>query len=407
MVKTGANRRTLAMAAAAMLAAGAAEAQVVVGPGSVVSGRFEQGAAHCWLLPTTPGSRWRIDLDGSPTFLQVGRGSCDAFVMDRSDYNGAVIDRRTRIEFAAGGGAYLLKGQGIFGEALDYTLRVTALPGIASSGRLPAAGEAGPWLTAGWTPASVSAEPARRGEGLARGTVFKDCEDVCPEMVVVAAGSFTMGSPSEEAGRSPSEGPRHPVAFAYPFAVSRHEVTFEQYDACVDDGGCMRRPNDQGWGRGRRPVVDVSWNDAQEYVAWLSGKTGQRYQLPSESEWEYVARAGTNTPWHTGQAILTDDANILNAFGKTVAVGAYAPNAFGLHDVHGNVQEWVLDCLDTGYVGVPNDGSAATGGNCADQRVVRGGNFTHEPGEVRSAARAVAQQPSRHASVGFRVARAL
>lgn len=403
----GMKSLTLALAAGAVCIAGAAEAQSVVGPGSVVAGRFEEGRAHCWLLPTTPGSRWRIDLEGSPTSLQVGRGSCDAFIMDRNDFNGAILDRRTRIEFAAGGGAYVLRGQGFFGEGLNYTLRVTALPGVAPSGWLPAAGAVGPWLTAGWTPASVSVEPGRRGEGLSPRTVFKDCEDVCPEIVVVGAGSFTMGSPAEEAGRAMAEGPRHPVAFAYPFAVGRHEVTFEQFDACVVDGGCTRRPEDQGWGRGRRPVVDVSWNDAQEYVAWLSEKTGQRYQLLSESEWEYVARAGTNTPWHTGRAILTDDANILSAFGRTVAVGAYPPNAFGLHDVHGNVQEWVLDCLDTGYVGVPNDGSAATGGNCAEQRLLRGGNFSHEPAQVRSAARAAAPQVSRHANVGFRVARAL
>jgi len=175
----------------------------------------------------------------------------------------------------------------------------------------------------------------------------------------------------------------------------------------VSAGGCTYTPNDQGWGRGRRPVVNVSWNDAQAYVAWLSQKTGQRYALPSEAEWEYAARAGANTPWQTGNAILTDDANILNVFARTVPVGAYAPNAFGLHDVHGNVSEWTLDCLDTGYLGVPNDGSAATSGNCAEQRLNRGGNYESAPNGVRFAYRGRAAQTYRLQKLGFRVARAL
>lgn len=398
-----------ALAGTLLLAGAEVRAQDVLQPGQTVQGSLSQGRAACYFVVTTPGSQWRVTLSGSmDTYLEVGRGTCSEMSVDRAhDDIVPYINTGSRIDFAAGGGAYLVKAQGLYGAAGTYTLRLESRPGAATRGLLPAAGIAGPWLEPGWTPASVSAEPARAGENLRPRTVFKDCEDVCPEMVVVAAGSFTMGSPADEADRNTREGPRHPVAFGAPFAIGRYEVTFAEYDACVADGGCLHRPNDQGWGRARRPVVDVSWNDAQEYVAWLSRKTGQRYQLPSESEWEYAARGGTNTPWHTGRAILTDDANILNAFGKTVAVGAYPPNAFGLHDVHGNVQERVLDCLDTGYVGVPNDGAAAASGNCAQQRIVRGGNLASEPKDVRSASRSYDPQTSRWPGVGFRVVRAL
>lgn len=391
------------------LAAGGAQAQETIGAGQTATGSLAQGRAACYVLPTTPGSQWRVSLSGSmDTFLEIGRGSCGQLTVDRShDDIVPLLNTGSRIDFAAGGGGYIIKVQGLGGTAGSYSLRVESRPGLAASGRLPAAGAIGPWLQPGWTPASVSIEPANAGEGLRRGTVFKDCEDVCPEMVVVPAGSFTMGSPADEVGRNAAEGPRHPVAFGSPFAIGRYEVTFAEYDACVDAGGCIHRPGDQGWGRARRPVVAVSWNDAMEYTAWLSRHTGHRYTLPSESEWEYAARAGTSTPWHTGRAILTDDANILNVFAKTVAVGAFPPNAFGLHDVHGNVQEWVLDCLDTGYIGVPNDGSAAANGNCALQRLFRGGNFAAEPKDARSAYRGAAAQTGRWTGVGFRVVRAL
>ncbi len=391
----------------ALAVSGPVEAQNVIGADSLVTGQIPAGQAACWLLPTTRGERWRVRLDGNTTLLAIGRGTCQEFVQDKSDFNGASLDVITRIDFASGGGVYVVKGQGYFQQAINYTLRVERMPGVATSEFLPAGATAGPWLTTGWTPPSVSAEPANAGEGLARGNVFKDCADVCPEMVVIPAGGFTMGSPAEEAGREADEGPRHPVALVNAFAIGRYEVTFAEYDACVADGACTHVANDQGWGRGRRPVVDVSWNDAQAYVAWLSGKTGQRYTLPSEAEWEYAARAGADTPWQTGRAILTDDANILNAFGRTVNVGGYPPNRFGLNDVHGNVDEWTLDCADTGYIGAPNDGSAATGGRCAEARLVRGGNFQDEPARVRFAARAGLSQTTRHPGIGFRVARAL
>ena len=141
------------------------------------------------------------------------------------------------------------------------------------------------------------------------GDSFKDCPD-CPEMVVVPAGSFLMGSPPDEAGRNGNEGPQHRVVIGKPFAVGKFEVTFTEWDACVASGKCKRRPDDNGWGRGRLPVLNVSWDDiTREYLPWLSGKTGKGYRLLTESEWEYAARAGTTTPFSTGPTITTDLAN--------------------------------------------------------------------------------------------------
>lgn len=387
-------------------------AQETLTPGQTLRGSVAQNQKACYLLQTTAGSQWRVALRG-PMFedfhniIEVGRGSCERLDVDRTDDTVGSLNYTSAVEFAAGGGVYVIRVQGYGGRAGNYGLTAEQRSGLANQNLLPAGQPSGPWLTPGWTPASVSSAPAAAGEGLAVGNVFKDCADICPELVVVSAGAFTMGSPAEEVGRTSQEAPRHAVAFRSPFAIGRYEVTFSEYDACVAAGGCVHRPNDQGWGRGRRPVVDVSWNDAMAYVAWLSAHTGRRYSLPSEAEWEYAARAGADTPWQTGRAILTDDANILNAFGKTVPVGAYPPNAFGLHDVHGNVSEFVLDCRDVGYVGAPNNGSASVDGDCSAARVSRGGHFADEPANVRSATRKAGPQIERWAGVGFRVARAL
>ena len=156
--------------------------------------------------------------------------------------------------------------------------------------------------------------------------------------------------------------PRHRVTIARPFSVGVHEVTFAQWDACRRAGGCSHNPDGQGWGRGTRPVVDVSWHDAQQYVRWLSGKTGARYRLLSESEWEYVARAGTTTRYWWGGAIARSRANCDGCGSRwdgrqTAPVGTFRPNAFGLHDVHGNVWEWVQDCERGSYSGAPSNGT--------------------------------------------------
>ena len=252
------------------------------------------------------------------------------------------------------------------------------------------------------------------------GERFRDCDGTwCPELVVVPAGSFLMGSPSSESGRNDDEGPVHRVRIAEPFAVGVYEVTFAEWHACLSDGGCRgHRPNDRGWGRGRRPAVNVNWNDAQLYVSWLSRKTGKRYRLLSESEWEYVARAGTTGPFHFGSTISTSQANYDGRYTygsrrqgeyrrRTVPVGTFRANDFGLYDVHGNVREWVEDCWHGNYRGAPVDGSAWTSGGDCSWRVLRGGSWNYAPRNLRSADRSRLTTGSRYDSNGFRIARTL
>ena len=242
---------------------------------------------------------------------------------------------------------------------------------------------------------------------LEAGDVFRDC-DACPEMVVVPAGSYMMGS---EEGSSDEE-PVHRVTIAQPFAVGKYEVTFAEWEACVAGGGCNGyRPQDVGWGRGRRPVINVSWNDAQAYVQWLSKKTGETYRLLSEAEWEYVARAGTTTRYTWGDEIGQNRANCDGCGSRwdneqTAPVGRFAANAFGLHDVHGNVWEWTGDCGNGSYAGAPSDGSAWQSGECS-RRVLRGGSWFDAPRDLRSAFRYWDSAGLRVDVVGFRLARTL
>jgi formylglycine-generating enzyme required for sulfatase activity len=236
------------------------------------------------------------------------------------------------------------------------------------------------------------------------GDAFKDCPK-CPEMVVVPAGSFTMGSPSSEKGRYKDEGPQHRVTIRQAFAVGKFEVTFDEWDACVSGGSCNGyRPEDRGWGRGRRPVINVGWKDAKAYVDWLSRKTGKSYRLLTESEWEYAARAGTTTRYHWGDGY---DSGKVAGGGKTESVGRYPANRFGIHDFHGNVWEWVEDCYKDSYSGAPSDGSAWTRSACG-RRVLRGGSWSNDPGGLRSANRYWDGTGYRYFDgVGFRVARTL
>ena len=241
------------------------------------------------------------------------------------------------------------------------------------------------------------------------GRKFRDCDD-CPEMVVVRAGTFEMGSPPHEENRHDHEGPQHWVTIPERFAVGVYEITFAEWDACHREGGCSHNPDDEGWGRGDRPVVNVGWEDAKEYVGWLAGKTGEAYRLPSESEWEYAARGGSTTRYWWGDAVGWEHANCIacgSPWDSTAPVGWFAANDFGLHDVHGNVQEWVEDCEHDDYHGAPSDGSSWTSGGDCDLRVLRGGSWFVIPRGVRSASRGSNLTGYRDFDVGFRVARTL
>jgi formylglycine-generating enzyme required for sulfatase activity len=258
------------------------------------------------------------------------------------------------------------------------------------------------------------AEEEKRAEAELRpGRAFRDCP-ACPEMVVVPAGSFMMGSE----GSGGYEYPRHRVTFARPLAVGKFEVTFAEWDACVTERGCTHSPGDEGWGRGKQPVMNVSWNDiTHQYLPWLSRKTGKSYRLPTEAEWEYVARAGTTTPFWWGSSISTNQANYDGTGtygggpkgenrGRTVPVDSFAANPWGLYNVHGNLWEWVQDCWNQGYNGAPSDGSAWTTGDCG-KRVVRGGGWAYHPQDLRAAYRFSWDPSSQLRVFGFRVARTL
>jgi len=236
------------------------------------------------------------------------------------------------------------------------------------------------------------------------GDVFRDCRE-CPEMVVVPVGEFDMGSNDFD-----FEKPVHRVTIAKAFAIGRREVTFEEWDQCAGAGACNYRPDDRGQGRGERPVTNVSWRDAKAYISWLAQKTGQRYRLPSEAEWEYAARGGTKTAYWWGRDAGGRFANCRECGGdagqQTVATGSFAANPFGLFDTAGNAAEWVEDCWNDTYRGAPKDGSAWTAGQCG-QRVLRGGSFDSQARYIRSASRFRYDADVRYYANGFRVAREL
>ena len=270
-------------------------------------------------------------------------------------------------------------------------------------------------------PGAVSALSPERERALKPKDTFKECTN-CPQMMVVPAGSFTMGSPVSEPGHYSDEGPQHTVTLARQFAVGQFELTFDEWDACVAGGGCNGyKPPDAGWGRGRRPAIVVSWDDANAYVAWLSKLTGKSYRLLSEAEYEYATRAGTQTAYPWGNAIGKNNANC-NGCGsqwdnrQTAPVGSFAPNQFGLYDMVGNVWEWTEDCYHDSYGGAPSDGAAWTCGGLgslfgpvigASQRVLRGGSWYLLPGYLRSGERLSNPPVDRVSGIGFRVGRTL
>ncbi len=294
-------------------------------------------------------------------------------------------------------------------------------------------------------------------QAMSPGSTFRDC-DQCPEMVVIPAGEFVMGSTIKESGHT-DEKPQRTVRFARNFAVSKSEVTFDQWDSCTAAGRCPKA-DDDGYGRGNYPAINVSWKDVQGYVAWLSEVSGHNYRLLSEAEFEYAARGGTTTPWFWGEAEASwgsgkacEFANLHDEAGKEVhpmyvwshhkcndgypenaPTAQYKPNPFGLHDMLGNVREWVEDCHQEGYQGAPTDGSvrahgapcekmwegmcmdnfedgtvkASAGGEGAcEKRVVRGGAWVDGASTARSAYRYAEPEDFRNYQVGIRVARSL
>ena len=252
---------------------------------------------------------------------------------------------------------------------------------------------------------------------------FQECE-TCPRMVVVPAGKFLMGSPPGEEKRDADEGPEHEVTISRPFAVGKFEVTMREWKACVDGGSCKSNKDlvdfvkDLSNYQMRLPVNSMNFADVKEYLSWLSANTGKAYRLLSEAEWEYAARAGTRTPFNTGATITTAQANYNGDHtygpngrkgdnrGLAIEVGSFPANAFGLHDMHGNVLEWIEDCWHPTYDKAPSDGSARIQPGCAS-RVIRGGSFLQPPHFLRSANRFELAADQAGFGLGFRVARTL
>ncbi len=264
-------------------------------------------------------------------------------------------------------------------------------------------------------------EAARRNveeDTTSPGRVFRDAA-FASEMVVIPAGEFLMGSPEDEKNRREHEGPQHRAVIPVPFALSKCAVTFDEFDHFVRENGYGHKPDDKDWGRGRRPAIDLSWRDAVAYCRWLSEETGHDYRLPTEAEWEYACRAGTTTPFHFGETISTDQANYDGGFiygngqkGKfrhqTMEVGQFPANAFGLHDMHGNVWEWCADRYEKDAYEKYIDGfypDKVGGKKSRRVRVLRGGSWHSLPWNLRSAGRNGNYTVLQDSSFGFRIAR--
>ena len=309
------------------------------------------------------------------------------------------------------------------GVLLALASMYAAQTAIAQAGKAQAPSVGGSVLTTGQ--AAAPAAGAAAAAGLKPGSEFRDCAS-CPPMIVVPPGKFVMGSPPTESGRVDNEEPTHAVTIGSAFAIGKYEITFDEWDACAADRACPRA-DDSGFGRGRRPVINMSYDSAMKYVAWLSDKTKKQYRLPSEAEWEYAARAGSTESrfWGKSADQACQYANVFNpktkekykdsdrgafacedGFMETAPVGSFKPNAFGLYDMLGNAWEWVGDCWNGTYAGAPADGSVWAAGDCT-KRVLRGGGWYFGPRNVRAAKRLKNWATRSGHDLGFRVARSL
>lgn len=250
---------------------------------------------------------------------------------------------------------------------------------------------------------------------------WRDCADT-PELIRLQGGRFLMGEQSNTG--TAYERPLREVTVGE-YAIGKYEVSFDEWDQCYHAGACAKQVDDEGWGRGKRPVINVSWVDAQQYVHWLSEKTGRKYRLLSEAEWEYAARAGTSTrySWGDGAEWACSNANVLDLTGfaqhpnwrwlascddghaHTAPVGSFPANPWGIHDINGNVWEWVQDCWHNDYTGAPATGAAWISDGECEKRVNRGGGWGNNPRSMRSASRDADNAESYSNAMGFRVAR--
>jgi formylglycine-generating enzyme required for sulfatase activity len=277
-------------------------------------------------------------------------------------------------------------------------------PTATKPSRAPAQAAAGAKKTPGQAAPSPEAEAPAAPSGKApAGGAFKDCA-ACPTLVSLSAGSFTMGSNSSD----PTEKPAHRVTLGNPFAIGKYEVTVQEWTACVDAGACQKvgqyaSPNPKA------PIRDVSWDDAQQYVKWLSSTSGKPYRLPTEAEWEYAARGGTSTRYWWGDQMATGKANCKDCgqpwgIEGPANVGSFEANPYGLYDMNGSVWEWVADCWHNSFKEAPADGAAWNEPNCS-MRVIRGGSWRESAPYMVSSTRFKYDAGVRHSQNGFRVAR--
>ncbi len=265
------------------------------------------------------------------------------------------------------------------------------------------------WMMAGANAAVAQSTPGqspRIKAASVSGEPFQDCDD-CPKLIVIPPGSFIMGSAQ---GKRP-ERPPHRVVIDRHFAMSVFEITFDEYEVCVAEGTCPKIPDDHKWGRGQRPVINIAWAEAVAYTEFLSAKTSATYRLPTESEWEYAARAGTTTAFWWGKETGDNMANCRKCGSewdgdRSAPVGSFPPNPLGLHDMNGNIWEWISDCWNPNHAGAPDDGASRQDGNCS-RRVIRSGSWYYIPRLMSAHARDSHPAALWSYNIGIRVVREL